>query len=732
MKAVAALQKLNSNMQGAFSPSELNPVKIYDRNGILIGQFLRKKFNLVTPDSLHEYNNLTWAILSAEDRRFYEHYGLDFHATLRAIGKNLMQFRLTQGGSTITQQLAKLILNFPERSLKNKIAITFFAFYIENNFDKRTILSMYMNTVFLGEGNYGFEEASIRYFNKRANQLKVTEAALLAGVIPAPSLYNPIKNLKIALHKQQIVLEKMSQNKALCKSVNCASGVFNAKESLSEFRNSYNVKDLKNSNGIYSTSDIGKFFKSREYKVNLAPQFNDSIRKMLSDKFQNDELETLGLKVITTLDYEKQIAAERNLRIGLEKVKHAIQKKILKRPNQTFDLNLVNGLSGIFVSVNPKNGEIEIFTNQNIHSSRDGINRIEDIRRQPGSSIKGLIYALALEKKIITPSSILVDEKINIGGYSPKNWYKGYQGEITARKAFAQSVNTISVKLLQKIGVDAFLTRLAQILSKPEGEIFSRFSPNLTLALGSGELTPMELAVIYATIAGGGLKITPKKILKIIDRKNNVLLNNSSPDIRERILDPVACAMAINLMEAVMNDGGTMNIHASDELKLPIAGKTGTVQIPQEIKKKWGSISGIRDSWFAGVVPSTVSVVWVGNDFGAPIPSTRRSLSGTVWFNTILRIKNKLEFEKELIPLFEGNFIRVDICQDNEKLDTPEFPCKKILREQFYFKGSEPKFNHLKPEPEKPSEIFEENPLLNEEDTDRNSTIESSLDQNTD
>ncbi|MBE7410901.1 MAG: transglycosylase domain-containing protein [Leptospiraceae bacterium] len=719
----ANLNKLNLKIQSSTISTKLEPVKIYDREGILIGEFLPKNFTFISPKNIHNYKILIRAILSAEDKRFFEHSGFDLLAIVRASMYNVFSLQISQGGSTITQQLAKIILNLREKNLVNKIAVTFFAIYIELHFHKEAILSMYLNNIFLGEGCIGFEEASLRYFHKRANELSFAEAALLVGIVPAPSIYNPIKNLQISLHKQETVLKKMVENIQLCKREICDTKPMNVNKEVSEFRATYNIKQIQSPNKKYWVSDIGKFFKSKEYKINQTPDFNDSIQNQLSDTFQSEEIATLGLSVFTTLDYEKQKISEKYMRKSLEEIQKNLQSKIQKRK---IDPNILNGLSGTMVSMNPQNGEIETYIEKNIRTGQIGMGKIEEILRQPGSAIKGLIYAIAIEKKIITPSTILIDEKINISGYSPKNWYKGYQGKIIVRKAFAQSVNTISVILLQKIGVDNFLKKLSQILSKPESEIRERFSPNLTLALGSGELTSMELAIIYSTIANGGKKITPKKIIKILDKDSNNLYRPKISETFEQVLDPIACAITINLMEAVVTDGGTMNV--GKQLTFPVAGKTGTVQIPPEIKKRWGGIGGVRDSWFAGITPWDVSIVWIGNDFGAPVPSFKHSLSGTVWLQSVLRLIKKNTSNKELIPLFEGNFVRVDICADNEKIDSPNVPCKKVLKEQFYYSGTEPKIEFYNPNQEKilDSKI---DSLENEENLEEDITTEIPLEE---
>ncbi|MCB1189371.1 MAG: transglycosylase domain-containing protein [Leptospiraceae bacterium] len=709
-KVIASLEKYNVEVAGSGEVVRIRPIRIFDINQKLIGEFSRSNYKPIRKDNLHKHGNIVWALLSAEDREFFNHSGINYIAILRAVFINLLEFRVAQGGSTITQQLAKLTLSLGERNIFNKAIEAYCTYYIERNYDKKTILSMYMNQIFMGEGNTGLEEAARYYFNKPAMNLGPEEAAMLVGIIPAPSIYNPVRNLSMALERQRRILYDMSKNQDLHFNPEKIDKNFanTIEERIRKFKNKYRVKSVVNpkkkdlAKGL--SSDVGKYGYDRQFRVNLAPDFNESIRSYIFERFTVEELEKKELNIYTTLNIDKQKIAETALREGIDEVKRELQKNEKKsskkkKEQPSFEKEIMDNMNGSVVSLNPYNGYVEVLIGSYKLSSIYRLNRAEEAQRQPGSAIKGFVYALALEKRIINPSSIVVDEKINFNGYSPRNWYKGYKGDITIRYALAQSVNTISVKLLKEIGVDYFLNKLSMTLSIPYSELKNRMGKNLSLALGSGELTPMEMAIVYSTIANGGRRIVPRRILRITDDHAQDLLVDELSVIEsgERILDPVACAMTINLMESVTAEGGTMPVKFSPNEYFPVAGKTGTVQTPPNIMKKWRQKFGIRDAWFVGILPANVTTVWVGNDQGAPFPGSGSKTSGRIWLKYAYSIKRGDGGEDyKLIRPFDGDYVRLDICGDNGYL-LSDFPdCTHPLFGQYYFRGDEP-FSYFQP-----------------------------------
>ncbi|GBF50137.1 penicillin binding protein 1 [Leptospira ryugenii] len=696
-----SLEKYRSEVSNFYDSFQPKSIKILDRSGTVIGEFYRRNFRPIRTDNLSKNNIIIWSLLSSEDREFFNHSGVNYSAIIRAVLTNLVQFRLSQGGSTITQQLSKLTLNLGRRNLFNKITELYCTFYIESQFSKEEILAMYLNQIFLGEGNTGVEEAARYYFRKPASELTAEEAAMLVGIIPAPSVYNPIRNLGIALNRQKRVLYDMARNPELHPAPKEIPKKFNdqIEVNIKKFRSIYKVKEFKDDDGNPRyTSEIGKYGADKDFRINLAPDFNTEIRRFVLDTFSEEDLEERGLVVYSTLDLEKQRMAEDALRIGIDGVRSELSKEEREYSSKgKSDLSeltktILPQMTGSFISLDPETGDIEALVGGYKISNSFRFNRAEEARRQPGSTIKALVYALAFEKRIVNPSSKIKDEKLDISGYSPKNWYKGYRGDMTVRTALAQSVNTVSVKLLDQIGINYFLSKLSSILFLPEDEVKSRFQKNLSLALGSGELSPMELATIYATLLNGGRRVVPRKIIKITDLDGNEFYQSPTNEATEQILDPVACAMAVNTLESVLTEEGTMNVKKISGEPNLFAGKTGTVQSPKVKKSRWAGLKGVRDVWFAGFAPRNVTVVWVGHDEGAPFPGSGSGVAGGIWIKFIQNVKTRFGFGNRLITPFVGDFVKVDVCADDGTLleNTPTYICKMPLYQQYYYIGDLP------------------------------------------
>ncbi|MEM7179484.1 MAG: transglycosylase domain-containing protein [Spirochaetota bacterium] len=703
-RVVGNLQTFKKEVTQSTKNSGIKPIKIYDKNNVFIGEFYRRNYRPIRTENLKSHAVFIWALLASEDRAFFEHGGINYRAVIRAIGINLSKLTINQGGSTITQQLAKLTLNLGKRSIINKLAEVFCTYHIEATYSKNEILAMYVNQIYMGSGNTGIEAASRFYFNNlKASRLTPEEAAMLVGIIPAPSLYNPVRNLRIALTRQKRILRAMANNKDVNKFKAKVEANFANKidARIVKFRRKYIIKEYKDSKGKtrFTSKRIAASGYDRQFGKNLAPDFNETIRQYVLKHYSAEELDSRDIKVFTSLDIKKQKIAQAAMKEGLVKVRAKLRKRqaaYKKKGNEKEvkrETEIIRSMNGSLISMDPETGYIEALVGSEKISKTYRLNRAEAALRQPGSAIKGLIYTLALEKKIITPSTIVNDEKININGYSPKNWYRSYKGPITARQALAQSVNTIPVKLLQEIGVNLFLHKLSEILSVDYKILEKRMGNNLSLALGAGELTSIELATIYATLANGGRRIRPKRIIRIEDKLGKNIYNNDE-DILEGtpILDPVACAMGINLLQAVLSPEGTFPIRLNEKQWFPMAGKTGTVQSPKSVRKKWSYRKGVRDAWFVGLFPGIVTAIWVGNDKGAPFPGSGSGVSGRIWIQYARSLK-QLELMKgdTIVPKLVDGFTKVDICGDNGKLlkDYPE--CENPVYSQYYYSGEEPK-----------------------------------------
>jgi penicillin-binding protein 1A len=696
------LASIEAELRGEMTARDQKPIEIYDRNGVLIGEMRRSGQRDIRGDNLKDFHAITWALLSSEDRNFHNHSGIQLKSIGRALHAMLTTGE-TQGGSTITQQLAKLLMSEAEsaeeglagdttkirkRNIFNKLSEFFCTWYLEVNYKKETILALYLNKVYLGLNSVGFEDASRRYFGVSARNLTPAEAAMLVGIIPAPSVYNPAASMKRALARQQLVLKLMNQNPQLAGSV----GKMEPEKEIQAFLQNHGVAERKVGEATIYASKIGKYVYARNFKTNRAPDFLNEVEKFLNKRYTSDDLKNRILRIDTTLDVRSQEAAAdllaqrvRALREELHKEKEKLMAKNNKPEADVVQI-IEDGINGSYVGLNPTNAHIETLIGGFEYKSTSPINRAFTMYRQPGSTIKALVYAMAFEKKLIHPSSIVEDKAINIGGYHPKNWYKGFKGKITARQAFALSMNTIPVMLLQEIGISAFVEKMRLAMGLTSDEMALRIGDrkNLTMALGSIELSPLELARIYGTIASGGYHTEPVMILKISDFDGNAIYQADVTSARERILDPIACAMVMNLMQAVISPEGTMPIK-SEEIKGISGGKSGTVQSPASAKSKWKNRSGIRDTWFVGALPQQISVIWVGHERGAPFTGSGGSTAGTVWKDFS---KDYVQFHpgvNQLLPQLDSGYVALDICGEYGLILQSGYRCRYPVKKQVYY-----------------------------------------------
>lgn len=696
------LTTLESELKGELSERDKKLIEIYDRNNVLIGEIRRPGQRDIRAENLAEHANIVWALLASEDRNFYDHGGVQLKSIFRAL-RTMLTGGETQGGSTITQQLAKLILSEAEnadkgapggdttkirkRNVFNKLSEFYCTWYLESRYDKATILAVYLNKVYLGMNSVGFEDASRRYFGVSARELSPAEAAMLVGIIPAPSLYNPAASMKTALSRQQLVLRLMTAHPYVIKS----SEKLDADRQVKNFRDRHMVTEHKIGSNVVYGSKIGKYNYARNFRLNRAPDFLNEVEKFLNKRFTSNELKTKVLRIETALDVRNQEAAAKLLNARVGQVKAELMKeyeKLMAKSNKS-DADVVKaieeGINGSYIGINPENMYVESVVGGYEYRSTSPINRAFSMYRQPGSTIKALVYALAFQQKLIHPSSIVEDKAINLGGYQPKNWYKGYKGKVTARHAFALSMNTVPVQLLHQMGVNKFTDTLQAILGLNSDEMALRIGDrkNLAMALGAIELSPLELARIYATIASGGLMVEPVMVLKVSDFDGQEIYKADLDKPRERILDAIACAMVLNLMQAVISNEGTMPIK-TPEIAGISGGKSGTVQSPAAAKAKWSGRTGIRDTWFVGALPGQISVIWVGHERGAPFTGSGSGTAGTVWSDFSKEYVSNHPDNKKFLPALESGYIQVDICGERGLL-LRAYPCKYPVKGQVYY-----------------------------------------------
>lgn len=595
-------------------------VLIYDRNGELIGEFLPERGSRI---SLHSCQaEMVWlkrAAVSGEDRFFYEHGGISWRGVFRAMLHNVLALAPREGGGSITQQVARNLFTDRSYSLKRKFLETFLAKDLEASLTKDEILCLYLNRIYMGEGRLGAEEASWFYFNKAPQYLTAGEAAMIVGLFPSPARYSPLNNLAMSLQKQRLVLEALVRDGHLKPA--------DVDREIKRFQAAYQMK------GAEDPGLVGAYGASRDFRVNRAPSANEAVREFLYENLPEEMIRAGGLRVHTTINLSQQTIALASARSRVAEVR---QKTAAIAAKYGAGQNLDRGVNTVVLTIGVPDGEIRAMVGgTQVTEGGSPIQRIFAMRRQPGSAIKGFLYALALEEGIYTPYDRVKDEAINIGGYSPRNWYRSYKGEMPLRRAVALSVNTVAVKTINKMGVDYFRNQMARALELSLFETRERFEGNLSLGLGTGELTPAELARLYAIILNRGETVRPVLVRRIDDREGSVVWEEPTERSSVRILSEKAAAGALWLLEGVVDaeEDGTAGwigrLRKKDPSYMPfdVAGKSGTTQSPPEALKRYHQMPGIRDSWFVGLIPGELTVVWLGHDRGAPFEGN----AGVLW-----------------------------------------------------------------------------------------------------
>lgn len=524
--------------------------RVYADNNELIDEFFLEDRKIIKVTDLPKY--VVQAFVAAEDSRFFEHKGLDFQGISRAFFKNLRAGRIVQGGSTITQQVARALYLSPEKRYVRKIKEAFLAYKIDHYLTKEEILNLYLNHIYLGHGTYGVEAAAQGYFGKSARHLTLPEAAILAGLPKAPSAYSPFTHFDKARQRQAYVLERMEEDGYITKQDR--ERALNTKLPL-------------------------RSVKPRE---KVAPYFIEHIRRYIVEKYGSDVLYKEGLEVYTTLNIEAQKAARDAVERGLSELEE----------RQGYDRGLVQGA---LVAMDVKTGAVKAMVGGRAFSKSE-FNRATQSRRQPGSAFKPFIYTAAFDKGL-TPSTRFVDDPIQFpdpskpgGVWQPKNFDGKFNGPTTLRNAIVQSRNIITIKVLRDIGVD-YAVSYANVMG-----ITSPLSRNLSLALGSSGVTLMEMVRGFGVLANQGKRVTPYFITKIVDRTGHVFEENQ-PKV-EQVIDSRIAFISSYIMQDVVESGTGRRVKS---IGRPVAGKTGTT-------------NDVRDAWFLGFTPSLITGVWVGFD----------------------------------------------------------------------------------------------------------------------
>ncbi|MCP4134318.1 MAG: PBP1A family penicillin-binding protein [bacterium] len=645
-----------------FQPSI--PTRLYDVNGELIAELFQEKRDLVSYEKLP--TTVINAFLAAEDKDFYKHFGMNPKAIMRAMGKNISasvkrgKITVVQGGSTITQQLAKRLFTESERTFARKALEAVLALQIEKKFSKEEILEMYFNQIYLGHGCHGIATASKFFFNKDVKHLTAIESSVLAALPSKPSGYSPLKFPRAAVKKNRDTLNRMIE------------AGFITKEKSEELYEKF-WKEFE-----YSLRTEFPTKTALTKNVDKAPYFTDYVRQILISRFGKDVIYNDGLSIHTTLNLKRQRIGQKYLKEGVTKqeaistkanayynsavdrgligayntlrmifrlpgilVKNDIETKFKKKmiddsvdsidilsllvdsPQVNNSLESFRALSsgissslkveGAIIAIEPQTGYISTMVGGSEFKVSNQFNRAIQARRQPGSSFKPFVYGSAIESKRINTATVLPDAPIvNIdshgGTWSPANYEGDFSGLVSIRRALSASINIISVRVYDLVGPDIVIDYASKMLKVPQ----ARFNPNPSLALGSTELTPFELATGYAIYANRGREVFPFAIRYVVDRDGNELANIEEEvgriiaakemDGSIQVISEEVAYIMTDLMRGVVDRGTAReSIRTKSNFKKPAAGKTGTT-------------SNWTDALFCGYTPHITTVVWVGYD----------------------------------------------------------------------------------------------------------------------
>lgn len=532
--------------------------KIYTDDGKTVLAELHQEENRMTVPIERISPLIRASVIAMEDTDFYSHHGVNIKGMFRALIKDIIAGSFVEGGSTLTQQLARNLFLTKRKKITRKIAEMILSVQIERKYSKTEIFEMYLNQVYWGHNAYGIESASQMYFGKQAEELTLAESAMLVGLLKGPELYSPFKNIKAAKKRQRIVLGRLEKLRLITPDI--------AQEA-------------------YKEPIVLAERKRFRYK---APYFTSYIVQQLIRMFGEDATFTAGLKVYTTLNYEMQMQANA-----------IVQKYIEYGKNPAGNTGIAASLNyseAAILAIETDTGYIKVLQG-GVDFKENEYNRCTQARRQPGSAFKPFVYLAALERGF-SPGTQIEDGPITYntiqGPYCPQNYTKEYLGWISLRRALEQSVNVVAIKLNQMVGPKN-VVRIAHLLG-----IKSPLQPVLSLPLGANEVTMLELTSAYATLANNGRRIEPTGIIRIEDREGNVLFRH---EVKEtRVFDENLIAVLVDMMTGVVKNGTGKNAN----LPRPVAGKTGTT-------------SDYKDSWFVGFIPQMVCSVWVGNDDNTPM-----------------------------------------------------------------------------------------------------------------
>jgi penicillin-binding protein 1A len=652
------------------------PLRVYTADGVLMGEFGEERRNLTPIKEIPQV--MKDAVLSIEDARFYQHGGLDYLGLIRAGVANLSK-RKSQGASTITMQVARNVYLSTEKTYTRKIYEILLTFKLEHLLTKDQILEIYMNQIFLGNRAYGFASAAETYFGKPLKDISIAEAAMLAGLPKAPSAYNPISNPKRARSRQLYIIERMEENgfitakqateakaEPLRIRPNSDKGRIHAEYVAETVRQmmfaQYGQETYTRGLNVYTTlqsteqiaayqalrQGIMDFERRQVYRgpekfieLPTSPkEMEDSIDDVLEDHPDNGDVMSA---VVLEVGPKKIVAVRQNgeqleitgdglkpAQSGLSdkagpniRIKRGAVIRVVQTPKGSWEITQLPEVEGAFVAINPRDGSVRALVG-GFDFAKNKFNHVIQAWRQPGSSFKPFIYSAALEKGF-TPATIVNDGPLFFdagvtGGqaWEPKNYDGTFEGPMSVRRGLAKSKNMVSIRILQSVG-----TRNAQEWVTKFGFDEDKHPAYLTMALGAGSVTPMQMATGYSVFANGGMRVQPHVITRVTDQKGKVLVDSPAQPVDEadRAISPRNAFVMTSLLQEVTRSG--------------TAAKARVALKRDDIYGKTGTTNDSMDAWFAGYHRNLAAVVWIGYDTPRKLGDreTGGGLSLPVWIS---------------------------------------------------------------------------------------------------
>jgi len=627
----ALAPELRGFLEQVDSVSPVGGTLVFAGSGDTLTSFYRqKRVNVDLEDVPHDVQQ---AVLSVEDWRFYEHWGIDLWGLARAVVANLRHGWGSQGASTLTQQLARnLILKSHERTLTRKLKEAMLTLRLERTYTKAEILRMYLNEIYFGEGAYGIEAAARTYFSRSVRDLNRIESVTLAGIPKNPNNYSPTRNPERALRRRNLVLRTMVDHGVL------GQAAFD------------------------SLSALPLLLRPAAGGDQLGAYFVEEVRKHLESAYGDSLLYEGELRVYTQLDVALQASMEKALETRLHEIETTYDLPFERDPADS----LAAGeppryLQGAGIALDPRTGAIlAMVGGRSFHDSR--FNRATQARRQPGSCFKPFVYTAAIQAHhtpadIILDTPVVIDIGYGLGLWKPQNYEKTFNGPVSMRYALAKSLNIPAIKLQEDVGTEKVIA-----VAKRLG-IQSKMEAVKSLALGTCEVTLIELASAYGTLANGGIQSRPWFIERIEDRSGRILEQNQP--FHAEALDPQTAYIVTHMLQSVIDWGTGHNARDLYGLTIPVAGKTGTTD-------------DTADGWFVGYTPELVVGIWGGYDERKSIGLTGSAVGLPPWSDIMRNY-----YVRRPAPAFAApaGIVSESVCSESGKLATPQ--CPKVLTEYF-------------------------------------------------